>query len=399
MVASYGTNGFTAIQFSDIHQNQRGELDIIAQFIKDNSIDYGFFCGDAVGENRNLKNGVGLEHELLNVANNHTSFPDLDDKVEDTIKEAYNQIAPNFQAIKDALSQDLFGVLGNHDFTPAYNILNAVTWLDRPTDDPILITLANGKTLAIGGNQNTNTYEIPGYQQNEYNSISTHLQKHFIDYELGHDSDQYALELIGIQRFHADPMQLLFDKPEIYHKVKALSNAGTLAAHEASLNHRLASLQTKENSERTRLEAKLKGSDASIFLTHKIAGGIYGSGKITKEVTNYNNIQSTHGGHMHAGEMTIEGHTVSISDVLALLHQDQAAIQRAESRRGGQQGLQKAASLLSGRVTTEQIDGVETFVIYIGDAIPQLNAGADRFIVHKYDDNATWEFCDVINYQ
>ena len=386
--------GFTAIQFSDLHQNQRNELDIIVEYVKANSIDYAFFCGDAIGENHSLNNGIGIEHDIKRIAQNHAGASDLKDRIDSVIEEAYLNLAPKFQNIQKALNKEMYGVLGNHDFTPAYEILNSVTWVD--TTKPVIIELDNGKKLAIAGNQNT--YEVPKiYGNPELDEVKPFLKNKFINYNLGQDSSSLEEQLLAISDYETNAEVLKRHNHSLYSKIEELDDNNQLETTKENIQRQYDNLAAAEEQERKRLNS-ISTADATIFLTHKIASSIYGSGRITKEVTNYSNTQSTHGGHMHAGEMVIDGQVVSISDVLALIDNDQDAISHSLSRRNGQQTLQRTAAILQDRVRTENVDGEEISVIYIGDCTPEFNAGSGRFIVHQYDDNANWQHADIIDY-
>ncbi|MFQ5475166.1 MAG: hypothetical protein ACE5DM_04985, partial [Candidatus Nanoarchaeia archaeon] len=163
-----------------------------------------------------------------------------------SIVQSYNEQKPHLERLRDATKQKrLLGVIGNHDYTPAYKLLDSVEFVEL--ENAATLKGKTGTKFRIQGTPNT--LEFPRINQ----AFASQLAPYFINYTEGKIANQID-----------DPQEM-----EVF--------------------------------DRTKEEAKQRLGDmgCDIFMNHKPAGTYMGSGEITEEYMQKCGMSI--GGHAHGG--------------------------------------------------------------------------------------------------
>jgi len=232
------------------------------------------------------------------------------------IEEAYQGIAEVCAEI--SANTPIYGVLGNHDLTVAYDILDDhVTFLERQ-DELVRLTGKSGVEFKMRGDNNVQL--VPGF----WHQLTPILREHFVPYESGYSIGFLSTRVRELESAHSEAvtkkLQLTSDgedTEQIGEEIKELENELTSAkaTREAALNYRPAEAR------------RLGGSPQPLdfYLSHRTptcgdVRQVVGSpcSDTTAEFSQF--AGTVYGGHFHDGQ--IGNHT--LAHVVAELEKDDA---------------------------------------------------------------------------
>jgi predicted MPP superfamily phosphohydrolase len=321
------------IHTPDIIELSKQSNEILKKYVSDGKVDK-----DAIEEEDRTKL-VALNEEINILAEKKIEEGDLLGKILKAPKQTYQTLETSFQEI--AKIAPVYGILGNHDLTLAYEHIDSITFLETTKEARI-----KGKTgieFIIKGD--LNTWEVPpAWSQQPL--IYEAFKEHLIPYISGNSIDN------------------------LDEKIKQALKTG----NENSASNLQSAKDNKDNIKawQDQERARLGDTDADIYLTHKLpdcdkARRTYGfaTGDITREYSA--NAKSVLGGHFHDGQI----------------------------------GYKTIPTLLEAANDNEtiEVDGNVVPLIKIDKDEPwQLNAGTEYFFIASYNKEKDIEHVDVYQY-